>query len=420
MRTNSYNRIDFRERTVIEKELKQHHTIQKSARGIADLIGKDHSSVIREVKSNRCIKGGKDKHKKPTPEYLEKSGCPFLFKWPYTCTGCHREFNCRTRYKVIYSAKLADDLSRATRHDSRSGVNMTQAEFSKKISIIKDGLERGLSPYAIAVNNQEELGLSVSTIYKWIDKGYGNLKPIDLRRKVKYKPRKEHQDPKPTKHGKDRSYKAFLDLPKDEQDSAWEMDTIIGKKNDRQCVLSLFDRASKFQFYLLMRAKTCSNVLEYFDLIENLLGAFSFNDLIHNILTDNGSEFNNFEALEKSIHKGNRTKIYYCDANQSQQKACCEKNHEEFRKIIPKRRGISFDDLDNKDMAYIMSHVNSNVRASLLGRSPIEIVKQTGSPIWERILEIFSIYEVPYPSLNLTPNMVNLERKERGLTPILD
>ncbi|MCF0240101.1 MAG: IS30 family transposase, partial [Streptococcus gallolyticus] len=352
MQTSTYNRIDFRERTVIEKELKQHRSKQRSARGIAELIGKNHSSVIREVKNNRCIKGGKDKHKQVTPKYLEKSGCPFLLKWPYTCTGCHREFNCSKRYKVIYSAKIADDLSQTIRHDSRAGVNMTQTEFENKIKIIQDGLGRGLSPYTIVANRQSELGLSVSGIYKWVDKGYGNLKPMDLRRKVRYKPRKKKKDPKPTKHGKDRSYEAFLHLPKDEQDSAWEMDTIMGKKHDRQCVLSLFDRASKFQLYLLMKAKICANVLEYFDVMENLLGVFRFRDLIRNILTDNGPEFSNFEALEQSIHYGTRTKIYYCDPNQSQQKACCEKNHEEFRKIIPKRRGISFDDLDNQDMAH--------------------------------------------------------------------
>ena len=40
----------------------------------------------------------------------------------------------------------------------------------------------------------------------------------------------------------------------------------------------------------------------------------------------------------------------------------CERNHVELRKLLPKRRGISFDDLEAADMAAVMSQLNPEPR----------------------------------------------------------
>lgn len=63
-----------------------------------------------------------------------------------------------------------------------------------------------------------------------------------------------------------------------------------------------------------------------------------------------------------------RTQIFYCHPSSPHEKGSCEVNHELLRRIIPK--GDSFDDLTQKDINLIMSHVNSYKRKKLNNESP--------------------------------------------------
>ena len=68
---------------------------------------------------------------------------------------------------------------------------------------------------------------------------------LDLRRKCGYKPR---------------SFSAFMGLPEEERAAACEMDTVIGLRSDRRCLLTLYLRAFRFQLALLMPCKTAEAV----------------------------------------------------------------------------------------------------------------------------------------------------------------
>ena len=50
-------------------------------------------------------------------------------------------------------------------------------------------------------------------------------------------------------------------------------------------------------------------------------------------------------------------KIFYCHPSSPYQKGSCEVNHELLRRILPK--GTSFDDLTQKNINLMMSHINS-------------------------------------------------------------
>ena len=47
----------------------------------------------------------------------------------------------------------------------------------------------------------------------------------------------------------------------------------------------------------------------------------------------------------------------------------------EPRKILPEGRDISFDDLEARDTAVLMSQLNSESKFSLMGPSPIAMLK---------------------------------------------
>lgn len=87
--------------------------------------------------------------------------------------------------------------------------------------------------------------------------------------------------------------------------------------------------------------------------------------------TDNGSEFSNPKEIEKrSIVPCNRTNVFYCALSAHYQKGACEVNHELIRRILPK--GSSFGDLTQKDIFWMMDHINSYKRKKLNNRSSYE------------------------------------------------
>ena len=156
------------------------------------------------------------------------------------------------------------------------------------------------------------------------------------------------------------------------------------------------------------------------DMLEKALGKERFQRLFGLILTDNGTEFSDTNALERSVFGGTaRCKVYYCDARQSQQKGACERNHVELRKLLPKGRGISFDALEEYDLAITMSQLNSEPRPSLMGMSALSMLRAADAEAFEKLRETLGIEDIPYERLNLTIDAINCARRERGATPLV-
>lgn len=175
-----------------------------------------------------------------------------------------------------------------------------------------------------------------------------DLPNLELRRKVAYRPRSNTKEVTPTSHGKNRSYAAFKELDDESRATACEMDTVMGRKFDKPCLLTLYLRPSKFQFVFMLPEKTNEAVTLALDEMEHLIGRRAFKRLFGLILTDNGTEFSNMRPIERSkVGASDRTKVYYCDVRQSQQKSCCERNHVELRKMLPKGY-FAFDSLQKR------------------------------------------------------------------------
>ncbi|MDD6358399.1 MAG: hypothetical protein PUG08_00340 [Parafannyhessea umbonata] len=87
-------------------------------------------------------------------------------------------------------------------------------------------------------------------------------------------------------------------------------------------------------------------------------------------------------------------------------------------KMLPKGVGISFDDLDDLDASFVGSNVNSEPRPSLMGLSPLALLRAAGPGVADALAEDFGIVELPYGELGLTLAAVNRERSPRGLGPL--
>lgn len=408
-----YSHLDRSERTSIEQGIKSHLSLRK----IAESLNRSASVIGYEVKNNRVL------DKSPTKEFrrTQDISCDKLKSWPWVCTGCKYKFVCTKTPKLSYTGYRAQILADTRKSQSRQGIDMDEARYAMMASLITSDLKRGLSPEQICKNRKDQVPVSPSTIYNHIDKGYLGVTNLSLRRKARYKPRKKHKSEiKTAFRGEKRSYDSYQALDSSAIDTTVEMDCVIGTIHDKQVLLTLFFKPAKFQLMILLEEKTSNAVAATFDKLEQLLGFERFKSIFSHILTDRGNEFSAPEMLERSCCcQDKRCSVYYCDPLQSQQKGACEKNHVEIRKLLDKRLKISFDRLDVVDVSHLMSHVNSEPRASLCNRTPLEMFKLLYKDSADMILNAFGIEEIPFGELLLKPKMFNLERKERGMEPLL-
>ena len=416
-----YCRLDKRERKAIEHGLDK----RASCRSMAGDLGRSPSTVHDEVVRNRVVTKGPGRGDNVTSTDGSQSGgarvCPKLLSWPYCCNGCRfRSYHCTYKWRCEYLAADAQAFADEDQVEPRRGVDMERERFELAVSLIRSDLARGLSPQQIADCRHGLVGVSKSTIYRWVEEGYGGMSNAELRRKVGYKPRARREGRRATHHGPERSYQAFLALPEEERARACEMDTVVGGATDSQCLLTLMSRACRVQIPLLMAARTKAATVARLDDVERAVGLEGFRRLLGLVLTDNGGEFEDAEGIERSCTREGerRCRVYYCDPMRSDQKGACERNHVEVRKLLPKGRGISFDDLDEVDAWFVGSMVNSEPRPSLMGLSPLALLRAAEPAIADAVADALGIVEVPYDQLDLTLAAVNRERAQRGLPPL--
>ena len=120
--------------------------------------------------------------------------------------------------------------------------------------------------------------------------------------------------------------------------------------------------------------KEANTIVETINNIENLIGYDNFVRLFPYILTDRGSEFIKANEIETShINGKQRTRLFYCDAYTSSQKAQIERNQEFIRYYFP--QGESILDLTQEMTDLMVSHINSYPREAKNNYSPIQLFK---------------------------------------------
>lgn len=330
---------------------------------------------------------------------FEKERCNRLDRAPYVCNGCPKRINhCTIAHKYTYNARFSDRKYREKLSDSRAGINLTRQELRKKDRIISPLIEQGQSPYQI-ITNHPELDLSVRTLYSYLDQGLFTARNADLKRKVKFKPRKCHKTQITNRTVFiNRTYQDFqaLKLP-----FFAEMDTVHSSRDSKKTLLTFFFTKEKLFLAFLMNRCTEGAVRLVFDRLEKRLGTQEFLSAFEYLLTDRGSEFGNPDALETGIDGMRRTNIYYCDPMRSGQKGGLEQAHTMLRMVLPK--GTSFEFLTQWDVNLITSHINSTPRESLGGRTPYRVALET---MGEDMLNAFQLRLIAPDEVSLTPKLI--------------
>jgi IS30 family transposase len=289
------------------------------------------------------------------------------------CNGCPERRKC-TLAKFVYNASVAHGIYEDTLVTSRSGVALSEKERKRIDDIVTPLIARGQSPYHICLTHKDELMISDKTLYKYIAANFFGAASTDLIRKVGMRPRRKKRAVKVERSCRKGRTMEDLDvyLSNDPDTDVVEMDSVIGAKGQGEKVLlTLYFTHSHLMLAFIRNANTARSVKQVFDELYEKFGKDDFRRLIPILRTDNGPEFTAPTDIETDGEGNIRTRVFYCDPYQSNQKAGCENAHRLIRMIIPK--GTSMNELTQDDVNLMMSHINSYARKVLGGQTPFEV-----------------------------------------------
>lgn len=424
---SGYKHLTHEQRVLVEDRLNHKISIRK----ISNELSKAPSTILREIRnhstfipttSNDC------KHKRNCDlkhvcgdalcnnkcytckgkctihcEHYEKSLCPKLDISPYVCNGCKRVYGFCDNDKTVYYATEAQKEYKSVLSSTRSGFDISEQDLEVINNLASPLIINGLSPYHIKQTYPDEISISEATLRRMIDRNALDAKNIDLRDKVKRKPRKHH-DITPLSTAKvGHFYGDYLKYIEENDVCVTEMDCVEGKKEENAALLTLTIPSLSLQLAFIMEYQNTSCVVEMLDMIETSLGAELFSQVFPLILTDNGSEFADIKGMETScITGGQRTKIFFCEPNRSDEKGSCENHHKMIRYVIPK--GSSLEVYVQADITLMMNHINSYKRKALFGKSAFELAKTV---LPEDFFVLLGLEEIPPDKIVLRPSLFN-------------
>lgn len=427
----SKKHLTFDDRLAIQTGLQQGMSVAR----IAKNIGKDRSTVGREIKAHRrlvasskgnncihhdictrvpqcrskCFKGKRQCQSacggcvQGCPDYQEEF-CGEYERSPFVCNACNHRLRCRLR-RMLYDAKHAQEQYESTLSESRKGISLTEGELNEINDLISPLVKQGQSLSVICENHRAELPVTDRTIYSYIEAGLLDARNIDLRRKLR-RPERKKSGPVLRVDRKchlGRGYEDYQEYMSENPDaSVSQMDSVVLKKGGQTLLTILFTNCD-LQLMFLRERNTSASVSEVFQKLRRVLGEERFKMLFQVIVTDRGSEFTDPMRMEADTETGEiQCRVFYCDPMNSNQKSRCERNHEFIRYVIPK--GEAKEEYSEEEIRRMMNHINSYPRKKWNGRSPYDLFVKIYGPETATLL---GLEKVPSDSINLTPALVN-------------
>lgn len=308
----SYKQITNSERKVIANLRGRRFSCRK----IGKILNRHHSTIAREVKRNAK---------------------------PYD-----------NGYRVLYACQ--NSHARKVRSRKKSQFDKYQWQF------IEGFLRLEWSPEQISetLSKHNILGISHETIYKHIKRDrkkggelYKNLRQSNKRRRKKYLSR----DSRGVLRGK----RPLEDRPEEAVTRSisghFEIDLVHGGKSDRDCILTLVDRKTRF---LIIRKLTNKSMLEVKKYLVPIIRKYN----ILTITADNGTEWHAFKKVEKLTG----VKFYFAKPYHSWERGTNENTNGLIRQYMPK--GISMKSFDQCYCNRIMKRINRRPKKVLNWNCP--------------------------------------------------
>ncbi len=341
------------------------------------------------------------------------SRCPFLkirincarLEKKHICNCCEKKDKCEITIRYIaYQAIIKHEAAQNRSHVPLKFEVLPQ-DF---LDYLSDRICAGLSP-DIVLNTLPEkyrdYKLSTPTLYSYIEKGLLKARNIDLRNKVSrkgYGTGEKRVKKTPGSH--QLNGRSIENLSKEDLErplGVAEMDTVEGIKGGAVLLTLMIPKYSLMLAYK-MPSKTGAEVKLRLSILEFKLGKY-FKILFSKIIPDNGSEFLDYESLEKSIHgKQKRCQIYYTHAYASYEKPHVENNHILLRWLI--RKGYDISLISEDKIMEIINILNNYPRPEKGYKTPIELMEEELGP---EVLKKLDLKKIPIEELNLHISLID-------------
>lgn len=407
-------------RIKIEHYLNENYSYRK----IAELLNVNVSTISREVKRNirtysisnhmvvvECIhKDNCERLKGSSKSKMCSINCPdyelrkcdrFSTKNAKpVCNSCPNNAKCKLARKK-YIANVANNKYEL-RILLRPKIRITQEQFDFINKLFSEKMTKGQSISVIYQNHKDEIMISENTVRNYLKRGLLNSNQLDMiRPRFTANKSVKRRVIKNVDLLNGRTYEDYINYTKEKDILIVQLDTVVGKLVDNKKILTIHWPSFHFQIGILLEKLSPAFVNNALMELKNKLGLETYKILFQVILTDNGIEFSLLDEIENDENGELITKVFFCDPYKSSQKGSCERNHEFIRYVLPK--GVSFDNLNQKDVDLIFSHINSTPRNSLGFKTPFELFK---TAFGIEVLRILNINEINKDDVHLKPELI--------------
>ena len=414
--------LSYEDRKIIQTGISNGST--KTA--IANTIGKDNSTVGKEIASHRVLKSKCSlpleckayQHCKlgrncsiACSKYVPFK-CARRDRSPGACNGCSNYSRCRFD-KYWYEAGVADKEYCDTLVDTRQGVNLTTSEAKAIADVVGPLLKQGISPYSV-IQSHPELGICEKTLYNYIVSGILKEFGVDafalrrqLSRKLPQKKAVQYKKREDRSFLKGRTYREYREYVAEHPHAGIvQMDTVYNDVSNGPFIQTFKFVSFPFFFALFHQTKTMADMVAGVDTLESILGRDLFNKHVEVLLTDRGGEFCSADGLELRSDGTRRTRVFYCDPMQSGQKGTLENNHIELRYILPKESNLFALGLTGqKPLDLICAHLNSVPKESLHGKCHFDCLSFFAPELFRRFLD-YGLTVIPCDDILLKPGLI--------------
>ena len=397
-----------REKSCIYKEIKKYSYytgMLKCSECLNREVCKQHF-LCPEILDRRRCSICKDCSKAPKFCYLFKTeiNCELLKKNHHVCNACEIKNRCK-KVKIIYNANRAQKKHDTAQNISRKELKMDSLpkEFKDYIS---ERIKLGQSPEVILNTLPDKYSghkTAVSTLYNAIDAGCLNCCNLDLRNKVariRYGSNTIKRNTIKNHHLNGRSIDDLSQAVKDNQPLGYyEKDTVEGIKGGELLFTLMIPRYSLLLAFKIEQ-KTQAEIKRVLDELEAKLGN-NFYILFELGVPDNGGEFLDFDAIEKSIHYTEeyplkRTSLFYAHPGASYEKPHIENAHILLRWLIKKGYDITL--LSVEQILDIINRLNNYPRKKLDFKTPIRALEKE---LGEEVIQALGLEIIPIDILNM-------------------
>lgn len=407
-----------------------------NAKQISEYLGRDPSCIQKEIKNFSIIKPSKKECKdcknyekcnqsklcgysfsgercsccrdckvgtELCKEYKPVVKCDRLKGRKKVCNGCPRyRYGC-SKPKIVYKAEQA--WKRHQENKKKSVKKYKAIDNTEYMEELARKIKRGISPEVALRTTGKKYGetISIPTLYLRIDRKKMKCSNLDLRNKVKRQAKEETEKKRYISKHRENG-RSFNDLTEEEQkgrkEGIGQMDTVIGIPGGK-LLLTVLNKETSFLFGIPVENKKQETIIKEIDKLEIAIED-KFRIILEKIITDNGTEFLNYEGLEKSaIKEEKRVSIYYANPYASYEKGMIENQHRLIRYFYPK--GTDFSKYKNSDIIEKINRINNYPRKSLNWSTPYkEMEKKLGTKVMKKL----GFYEIPIEELNMTRKKV--------------